>query len=133
MLADLFTGWWFPRDCGEANPNGPYPEDPRQAEKQERETNYLGELMNPTAEWMRWRSDDFPLKKVSMQIIPREALIESAFSTSQHSEENANEDGEELEPNIEETNNARTSPPKEVDEELPVYNVRQVSHRDPPS
>jgi len=70
------TGWWFPKDCGEANPNGPYQNDP-QLNSEEMQESFL----NQQLEWMRWGDTGFALKTVSMQIIPREALIESDFST----------------------------------------------------
>nr|CAB3262223.1 uncharacterized protein LOC100178820 [Phallusia mammillata] len=114
------SGWWFPTNCGEANPNGPYPADPRKPAKKERETNYLGELVEPTTQWMRWRRDDFPLKKVSMQIIPRDVLLESDFSTTLQ---------DELQP--EDTNPVHSIQSEEVDEEVPVYNARQVVHNTP--
>lgn len=70
------TGWWFPKDCGEANPNGPYQNDPRLNSEEMQES-----FLNQQLEWMRWGDTGFALKTVSMQIIPREALIESDFST----------------------------------------------------
>ena len=71
----MFTGWWFAPDCGSANPNGVYLNVPVHSLLAARNDN------NPTMVWntglpsyMTWRGEDYPLKKISMQIAPMEAI-----------------------------------------------------------
>nr|XP_002126941.1 uncharacterized protein LOC100178820 isoform X1 [Ciona intestinalis] len=92
-------GWWFPEDCGQANPNGPYRIKPDISEGGAEEGNGIND---PTLMffWMSWQKEANPIKSISMQMVPREALVENVFSTLPESENRLEEEEEEEEERV---------------------------------
>ena len=111
----LCIGWWFPPPCGEANPNGPYSRSPNESLIM----SAMESVAMPTAElrFMSWRGADFPLKKISMQIAPKEAINENIFQafSPDETEQTQNVVEEEVPPVVEPKHPEMVPPPGAFD------------------
>ena len=66
----IFLGWWFPPDCGQANPNGPYSLSVLQPVDHSVDYSARNALQPPLVRWLIWRNVTDFLKSITIQIIP---------------------------------------------------------------
>jgi len=70
------SGWWFPPDCGQANPNGPYTMSVlAPVEGQAKDYNLKGKTSQPPmVRWLTWCNDTDFLKSITIQIMPSQSM-----------------------------------------------------------
>jgi len=70
------SGWWFPPDCGQANPNGPYTMSVlAPVEGQTKDYKLKGKTSQPPmVRWLTWCDDTDFLKSITIQVMPSQSM-----------------------------------------------------------
>jgi len=81
------SGWWFPPNCGQANPNGPYTMSVlAPVEDQAVDYNLKGKTSQPPmVRWLTWCDVTDFLKSITIQIMPSqsmEAVVEGLIEST---------------------------------------------------